>query len=184
MKPAVTRASEVADGCESPRFAAELPPNTDREGVFVVDLYLVRHGDAVSAMENPRRPLSSQGRRRVEQTARSALERNVLVQRIYHSGIPRAQETAEILAEFLMPGKSPMALAGLSPDDDPAVIQAELAGIAESILLVGHLPHLSRLAALMVSGDSEAPVTEFFPATMVCVSGSKAQWKITWRIAP
>jgi phosphohistidine phosphatase len=138
----------------------------------------------VSAVENPRRPLSLQGRRRVEQTARFALERNVGVERIYHSGILRAQQTAEILAQALMPGKSPVPLAGLSPDDDPAVIEAELAGVAESILLVGHLPHLSRLVALLVSGDPETPVTEFLPATMVCISGSAAQWKILWRIAP
>jgi phosphohistidine phosphatase SixA len=61
----------------------------------------MRHGDAVSALENPQRPLSKEGRRRVEQTARTALQRNIEVSLVYHSGILRAMETAEILAAHL-----------------------------------------------------------------------------------
>jgi phosphohistidine phosphatase len=149
-----------------------------------VNLYLVRHGDAVSAAENPRRPLSSEGRRRVEQTARLALERQIRVSTIYHSGILRAQETAEILAEHVMPTSGIAPRAGLLPDDDPVVSQAEFDAVTDSILLVGHLPFLSRFAALLVNGDSERPVVEFFPATMVCCSKLAGQWKIDWRIVP
>lgn len=149
-----------------------------------MNLYLVRHGDAVSAAEDPRRPLSLQGRRRVEQTACLALERKAQVARIYHSGIWRAQETAEILAEHIVPESGVARLPGLLPEDDPVVIQAEFGDTTESIALVGHLPFLSRLAALLVNGDPERPVVEFFPATMVCCCRRAAQWEISWRIAP
>jgi phosphohistidine phosphatase len=149
-----------------------------------VDLYLVRHGDAVTAAENPQRPLSLAGRRRVEQTARLALARDLAISKIYHSGILRAQETAEILAEHIMPAEGTAPLAGLLPDDDPAIVVTEFDSATESVLLVGHLPFLSRLAALLVNGDAERPVVDFFPATMVCCSRLAAQWKISWRIAP
>jgi phosphohistidine phosphatase len=72
----------------------------------------------------------------------------------------------------------------LLPDDDPAIVVAEFDSATESVLLVGHLPFLSRLAALLVNGDAERPVVDFFPATMVCCSRLAAQWKISWRIAP
>jgi phosphohistidine phosphatase len=149
-----------------------------------MDLYLVRHGDAVSAVENPQRPLSSAGRRRVEQTARLALERKIQVSRIYHSGILRAQETAEILAEHIMPVSGIAPLSGLLPEDDPAMVKAEIDSATDSILLVGHLPFLSRFAALLVHGDPERPVVDFFPATIVCLSKLAARWKINWRIMP
>ncbi|MGH7796854.1 MAG: phosphohistidine phosphatase SixA [Candidatus Binatia bacterium] len=149
-----------------------------------MNLYLVRHGDAVSAAENPQRPLSSAGRQRVEQTARFAVERRIQVSAIYHSGVLRAQETAEILAEHVKPASGTAQLSGLLPEDDPVVIQAEIDGVTDSILLVGHLPFMSRLAGLLVSGDPEQAVVEFFPATMVCFSKLAAQWEISWRIVP
>lgn len=147
-----------------------------------MNLYLVRHGDAVSAAENPQRPLSSEGRRRVEQTARLALERKVQVSAIYHSGVLRAQETAEILAEHVKPASGTAQLSGLLPEDDPAAVRAEIDLATAPILLVGHLPFMSRLAGLLVSGDPEQAVVEFFPATMVCFDKSAARWKISWRI--
>lgn len=157
-------------------------PDTDREVIVSVNLYLVRHGDAVSAAENPQRPLSSEGRRRVEQTARLALERKVQVSAIYHSGILRAQETAEILAEHVKPTLGTAQLSGLLPEDDPAAVRAEIDLATDPILLVGHLPFMSRLAGLLVSNDPDTAVVEFFPATMVCFDKSAARWKISWRI--
>ncbi|HEY5992064.1 MAG TPA: histidine phosphatase family protein, partial [Candidatus Udaeobacter sp.] len=81
--------------------------------------YLVRHGDAVPAAENSERPLSPAGLEAVEQIARVARERQVRVSAIYHSGILRAKETAEILAKHLMPPSGVKAIAGLLPEDDP-----------------------------------------------------------------
>jgi phosphohistidine phosphatase len=149
-----------------------------------VNFYLVRHGDALSATENPQRPLSFDGRRRVEQTARLALERNTRVSIIYHSGILRASETAEILAEHLKPAPRLAPLSCLLPEDDPAIIKAELDSAGDPVLLVSHLPFLSRLAGLLLSGDPECPAVEFFPATMVCCARSATGWKIGWRVAP
>jgi phosphohistidine phosphatase len=151
--------------------------------VAIVNFYLVRHGDALSAAENPQRPLSPDGRSRVKQTARLALERSIQVSVIYHSGILRAKETADILAERL----SLAAVAehsGLLPEDDPAIVKAELDTANDSILLVGHLPFMSRLAGLLVHGDPERPVVEFSPAALVCFTRSAAQWKMIWQIAP
>jgi len=148
-----------------------------------VNFYLVRHGDALSAAENPRRPLSSEGRRRVEDTASLALKRNIQVSAIYHSGILRAQETAEILAARIIPAASVAQINGLLPEDDPLVLRAELEAAADSILLVGHLPLMNRLAGLLVNGDPERPAVEFFPATMACCTRAAPRWKISWQLS-
>jgi phosphohistidine phosphatase len=143
----------------------------------------VRHGDALSAAENPQRPLSPGGRSRVKQTARLALERSIQVSAIYHSGILRAKETAEILAEHISVA-TVAEFSGLLPEDDPSIMKAELDVANDSILLVGHLPFMSRLAGLLVNGDPERPVVEFSPAALVCFTRSAAQWKMAWQVAP
>jgi phosphohistidine phosphatase len=151
--------------------------------VAIVNFYLVRHGDALSAAENPQRPLSFDGRRHVQQTAGMALERSIQVSAIYHSGILRAKETAEILAER-MSVATVAELSGLLPEDDPAIVKAELEAANDSIVLVGHLPFMSRLAGLLINGDPERPGVEFFPATMVCCVRSTTHWRMSWVVAP
>lgn len=145
--------------------------------------FLVRHGDALPATENPQRPLSHEGRRQVEQTAQLALQRGIEVLAIYHSGILRAKETAEILAKRLSVA-TVRELSGLLPEDDPAGAKAELETAPESILLVGHLPFMSRLSGLLVNGDPDRPAAEFFPATMACCARSGSRWKVEWIVAP
>jgi len=96
----------------------------------------------------------------------------------------RAQETAEILAQQLMPPSGVKVISGLLPEDDPATGRAKLELATDPIMLVGHLPHLSRLAALLVRGDVNDRVVDFQPAAMVCCSRSAARWKIDWQLAP
>jgi phosphohistidine phosphatase len=145
--------------------------------------YLVRHGEAMSSSDNPVRPLSRAGRAGVERIAQLARERDVKVSAIYHSGILRAEETAAILAEHLTPPLGVGQRAGLLPEDDPAFAKAELEEAQDAIMLVGHLPHLNRLAALLVASDPNRQVVEFSPATMACCAKEGGRWKIAWKLA-
>jgi phosphohistidine phosphatase len=146
-------------------------------------VFLVRHGDALSAADDPTRPLSPAGRAAVKRLSRLALERGVGVSVIHHSGILRAAQTAAILAEHLAPLSGVAQHAGLLPDDDPAIAKAELEEANAPIMLVGHLPYMNRLAGLLVTGDSERTVVEFSPATMVCCVKEAGPWKISWKLA-
>jgi phosphohistidine phosphatase len=112
-----------------------------------LDFSLVRHGEAVSEGIDPKRPLSALGREDVVRVARLAVEKQVRVSAIYHSGILRAQQTADILGERLHPPSGVSALSGLQPMDDPASAAAELATATEPIMLVGHMPFMARLSA-------------------------------------
>jgi phosphohistidine phosphatase len=149
-----------------------------------VRCYLVRHGDALSAQVDPQRLLSERGRAEVAELARLALSRDVQVAEIRHSGILRAQETAEILAGYLKPPGGVHPSAGLLPEDDPEIAKAELDAAGQPIMLVGHLPYVGRLAALLVKGDAAQSIGEFSPATMLCCTKIGARWRIEWQIAP
>jgi phosphohistidine phosphatase len=149
-----------------------------------MDLYLARHGEAVIDLIDPNRPLTRAGRESVDRVARLAAGKSVQVSVIYHSGILRAGQTAEILASHLAPGGGVRVMSGLRPDDDPALAAAELAVGANPVMLVGHLPHLKRLAALLSRGDADADVIDFMPATMVCYSREGSLWKLNWMLTP
>jgi phosphohistidine phosphatase len=156
----------------------------------IMRIYLVRHGEAVSDGEDPRRPLSPEGRRQVESVTGKARQAGVSPRHIFHSPKLRARETAEILARGLFPNALPNALPdatgadirsipGISPDDDPASA-AELAEVmAEDFMIVGHLPHLPRLVGLL-TGQS----LSFSTATMVCLEREGAVWCVKWIVKP
>jgi phosphohistidine phosphatase len=147
-----------------------------------MEFYLVRHGEAVSQAVNGQRPLTPGGRRDVEWIGRAAAERSIQPSKIFHSGLLRAQQTAEILSESLNPAAGIRELIGLRPDDDPLIAKAELELSTVSLMLVGHLPHMSRLASFLVAGDADRVLVEFAPATMVGLSYEDYRWKIIWKL--
>lgn len=144
----------------------------------------MRHGEAAPEQLDPRRPLTDAGRRDVERVARSAAARQLRIAEILHSGVLRARETAEIFALHLRPEKGVRQSGGLLPQDDPMVLRAELQAAEEPVLVVGHLPHLGRLVASLVSGDPERPVADFGPATLVCCAREAARWNVAWVLSP
>jgi phosphohistidine phosphatase len=147
-----------------------------------MQFYLVRHGEAVSQAINGQRPLTPAGRHDVEGLGWAAAARGVRPSKIFHSGLLRAQQTAELLSQSLGGLEDVRELGGLRPDDDPALAKAELEASTVALMLVGHLPHMSRLASCLVTGDPERAVVEFAPATMVCLSHDDRRWKILWKL--
>ena len=143
-----------------------------------MEFYLVRHGEAVSQALNGERPLTPGGRRDVERLGQAAAKRGIQPGEIFHSGVLRAQQTAEILSESLRPVEGVRDLAGLRPDDDPVIAKAELESSTVSLMLVGHLPHISRLASFLVAGNSDQELVQFAPATVLGLSYENYRWKI------
>jgi phosphohistidine phosphatase len=156
---------------------------TNGQAESSVDFYLVRHGEAVAQGADGQRPLTPAGRQGVARVAQAAAARSITISEIVHSGILRAQETADILAEYLSPPNGVRAMDGLSPQDDPVFVKAELEGAQHPLMLVGHLPYMGRLAGLLASGDPDRAVVEFQPATLVCFSRDLSGWKISWSVS-
>ena len=142
----------------------------------------MRHGEAFPETQDPRRPLSPSGRAHVEELARLAAAKNVAPSAVFHSGILRAKQTAEILSAGLAATIHAQQMTGLRPDDDPAIAAAELEAARDSIMLVGHLPHMNRLVSLLVSGNFNRDVVDFSPASMVCCSRNGSKWVLAWML--
>ncbi len=149
-------------------------------------LYLVQHAAAIPKDEDPDRPLSAQGRADIDRMATFlTLGKAVAVGSIRHSGKTRAAQTAEVLAERLQPLAGVSAVEGLKPLDDPAPWAERLKGEQEDLMLVGHLPFMARLAALMVSGDPDVEVVRFQPGGTLCLERDETgRWAIGWLVVP
>lgn len=120
-----------------------------------VDLFLLRHGIAEErrhGLDHPDRPLTLRGRQRTEAVVKHLAQRGVRAERLISSPYRRALETANLahraglapspeVADWLVPGGDHL---GLFPFPE------------RSVLLVGHEPDLSSLAADLIGAPAGA----------------------------
>ena len=150
-----------------------------------MQLILVRHGEAVSPMVHKDRPLSSTGEAQVERLAAMLDKANIKMDKVYHSGILRAQQTAETLAKSILKRGEPQILKGLHPNDDPEALVTKTLEWATDTMLVGHLPYMERLASLLVMGHERWPMVYFQTATAAALQYTGGNhWTIEWVLSP
>ena len=149
-----------------------------------MEIYLVQHGQAESKERHPERPLTPTGRSEAICVADLMAELDLGVGAIWHSGKLRAKQTAEIFAARLYAMEGVVEHEGLAPNDDPALMANALAGTETAVMLVGHLPHLSRLTSLFVTGDPTREIVAFRNAGVVCLGREGPGWRVRWMITP
>jgi phosphohistidine phosphatase len=147
-------------------------------------VYVVQHGEAEPKSVDPARPLTERGRGDVQQVAAFAARLGLKVAQIRHSGQARAEQTAAVLGEALAPPGGVVAVSGLAPNDDVRPLAKELAGESQSVMLVGHLPFLARLAGLLLTGDTDRSVVRFLNAGLVCLAREADRWQVAWILTP
>lgn len=149
-----------------------------------MEVYLVQHGESKSEAEDPMRPLTDRGREEVDAVARYVANVGIEVAQVFHSGKLRAKQTAELFAQHLAVAKGIAEREGLGPLDDPVKAEHLVAQAKGPLMIVGHLPHLSRLASLLVLGEAEKEVVRFRMGAVVCLVRSGESWSIDWTLIP
>ena len=148
-------------------------------------LYLVQHGDAVDKEIDPERPLNEVGRRKVEAVAAFAQRAGVWAPAVWHSGKARAAQTAEILAKRIAQGVRIEMHPGLNPNDAVEPICRILKDREPDLVIAGHLPHLSKLAARLLLGKEAPEPIAFQRGGIVALErGEESVWKLIWALPP
>jgi phosphohistidine phosphatase len=148
-------------------------------------LYLVQHAKAASKDADPQRPLTGEGRRDVQKVAAFIKPLNLSVDFLWHSGKTRAAQTAQALAEVVEVRTETAAHDGLAPNDDVVALKDELASNEHDVMIVGHLPFLSKLASLLLAGNESAGTVAFRQGGIVCLEQpAEDQWQINWIVVP
>lgn len=151
----------------------------------VNELILVRHGLALPASEDPKQPLSDEGREQVMRTAGILASVVKQVDVIYHSSKSRTEETAELLATTLRVPGGVRWRGGLNPNDGVDTLLEELDGeTPERVMIVGHLPFLSHLASRLLVGKVDPELVRFSLATAAALSRERKGWVLRWMIDP
>ena len=148
-------------------------------------LYLIQHAKAMPKEADSERPLSEAGRAEAGRMARFLQRMAPPVAQVWHSGKARAQQTAEIYTETLGIKSEPTARDGLAPNDNVALLRDELAVTTGDTMIVGHMPFVSRLAALLLTGYESPPVVAFVNAGVVCLERTDdGRWVVEWVVTP
>lgn len=148
--------------------------------------YLIQHGKSTSKEEDRDRPLTEEGRREVARVAAHlARTGGPPPPRIVHSGKTRARQTAEILGEEAGEETAVEEGEGLAPMDDPGEWARRLRD-SGSVALVGHLPHLARLAGPCLTGDPDAEPVRFRNGGVVALEPDEEGdgWVLAWALVP
>jgi phosphohistidine phosphatase len=150
-----------------------------------MQLYLVQHGAAKSESEDPERSLTEEGRKTVEQMADYLSLLGLSLNRIEHSEKLRARQTAQILAARLRPREGAEQIAGMAPNDDVEPMAERLQTESKSLMLIGHLPYLSRLVARLIGTEKSRILIGFRMGGVVRLDrGPTGEWVVCWVVTP
>jgi len=127
------------------------------------ELYIMRHGIAVTrgpttVMDDAKRPLTPEGKEKMREIASGLVRAGLVADWIVSSPLVRAVETAELVADA-QESKPPLDLCeALRPGGDPEALVTYLAKRSNRrrVLVVGHEPDLSQLAARLIGAGRNA----------------------------
>jgi len=128
--------------------------------------------------------LTEKGFADVSKIARFAQAADLRVPLIWHGGKLRARQTADLLAGALQPEEGMREGGGLAPHDPVEPVVEELEARQADLMMVGHLPFLTKLASMLLSGFL-ADMIAFQPGGILCMErGPDHRWRIGWMVTP
>jgi phosphohistidine phosphatase len=128
-----------------------------------VQLVIVRHADAASGEPDELRPLTPEGRETARTLGQRLAEEGVRPDAVLTSPLLRARETAQ---ELVRPaGVEPEPDDRLAPGASAEDVRAAAQGRGEIVIVVGHQPDCSRIAAALTGGEEPA----FPPGAMLSI---------------
>ena len=144
-------------------------------------VYFMQHGRAVDSADDPERPLSDAGIKQTEKIADTLRASGTVITSVFHSGKLRAAQTADIMATAMSLDAATM-IEGLAPNDEVTLLSQKLD--SSDALYVGHLPHLEKLAAYLLTGNEDATIVKFQNSGVLCLEKEDSLYLIRWLLPP
>ncbi|WOO41892.1 phosphohistidine phosphatase SixA [Rubellicoccus peritrichatus] len=157
-------------------------------------LFLFRHAEATyDAPSDEARELTEKGIKSTKKIAECLKEKEFAgLTEIRHSTLVRARQTAAIFQKEMKTGARICEAERLRPGDNPFEL---LKGIFEhkgDLMLVGHNPHLTILASILITGDPYSHCIDFKKTGMLSLEmiSRPSQdriagiWLINWFVVP
>jgi phosphohistidine phosphatase len=144
-------------------------------------LYFLRHGAADwPDWKGPddERPLTKAGRKEMHEVGEFFATRKVKVDSVLTSPLPRAEQTADIIAEHLkvVVRQERLLTPGFRADDLARILRKHP---EEALMLVGHEPDFSKVIKSLTGGE-----IKLSKAGLALVDYSKKEGKLLWLLPP
>jgi phosphohistidine phosphatase len=158
-------------------------------------LYILRHGLAEDEPppggDDGARRLTARGREKVREAAAGMLALGLTFDAILASPLPRAAETAELVAAVYSGGPVPEVIPALSTGVSPADTVAALKPYErhDNLMIVGHEPGLSGIVSLLLTGSANSVTFNLKKSGMIALEleegfergGARLLWMFTSR---
>jgi phosphohistidine phosphatase len=147
-----------------------------------VDVFLIRHADAIDEtleLRDPMRHLTAAGRVQATSLGDRLRWHDCTPTHIWTSPLVRAVQTAELVAVGLAAGVPVEVLPSLAPGESARDVAAALQAIGadSSVVLVGHEPGISGVAAVLLGlHDFDA----LHKAEAVRITDGQLRWRFAW----
>jgi phosphohistidine phosphatase len=147
-----------------------------------VDVFLIRHAEAVDetlALKDPARPLTAEGRLQARSLGDRLRWHDCEPTHVLASPLVRAVQTAELVAATLGTQLAIGIEPTLAPGQSARDVVASLAALPADaiVMLVGHEPGLSDVAALLVH-DPDVPALA--KAEAMRIASGRIRWRFAW----
>lgn len=147
-----------------------------------MEVFLIRHAQAFEEtldLKDPMRPLTALGRDQARSLGERLRWHDVEPTHVWTSPLVRTVQTAELVTASLGASLVVAVEPALAPGASPRAVVSALAALPAnaSVLLVGHEPGLSDVAALLV-GDPDVPALA--KAEAVRISEGRVRWRFAW----
>lgn len=158
-----------------------------------MDLYLVRHADALALgergiTEDAARPLSEVGENQAHQLGMTLHKKGVRFDKLVTSPLVRARQTMELMLQVWEgPPPEVHVCDDLVPDAKPRKLAKFLRKLGgEHVALVGHMPHLANLAGWLIGAkDAQIEMAKAGVALITCGDGPcKGMGVLQWLVTP
>ena len=147
-------------------------------------LYLIQHAKSKTKEEDPERGITDDGRIVTERIAEYFKSLKPEIHVIWRSGKKRTKETAEIFARTLGIDNRILKHTSLSPNDPVGPVISALEKMHKNVIIVGHLPFLSRLMSHLTTGMDSCQTVNFRNSGIICLERNENQWGISWISTP
>jgi phosphohistidine phosphatase len=144
----------------------------------LMKIYLVRHGEAEGAEVDPERPLTKNGEKQVIVLAKKIKSKHFAIDEIIHSGVLRAEQTANILERELGLNHPVSQGEDLLPGSDPKIWFDTLHQSSKNIMLVGHMPFMGILGEMLIKNQMSLG---FSTASMISFRIEEGEFHLDWK---
>lgn len=144
-----------------------------------MDVFLVRHAEAIDEtreLRDPMRHLTTRGREQAQALGDRLRWHDCTPTHIWTSPLVRAVQTAELLATGLGVKVTIEVAPRLAPGEDVRAVIAALKPLTDDVILVGHEPGMSAIGTLLVGAD----VGVLGKAEAVRIADGKLRWRCAW----